>query len=338
MKITTRWIMSLVSAAAIGGCASAPTMQVPDTEVAALMRSDLNYLAGRPLMGRLTGTAGNDSAATYIARRYIQLGLEPLFGKRECLPDCTKSYLEAFRVPHRAVDQLDVRIRDHTQNVAAMLRGTDSVLNKEYIVVGAHYDHIGQSTVYARDPQIFRAVHLGADDNASGTVAVMELARRLAANPTRRSVIFANFSAEELGLIGSSVFVENIPVPIGDVITMVNLDMVGRLRDDRLVLHTGWAGNRIRQVADSVRVISPAIHLQLVWRSAADEASDQISFDEVHVPVFSPFTDLHADYHAAGDVADRINFAGMEKIVDFTERVIRALGDGNSRPAAASTH
>lgn len=316
------------------GCASAPTVVITDTEVAARMRADLNYLASRPLLGRLTGTPGNDSAAAFIARRYIALGLQPIFGSESCLrtPGCPKSYLESFRVPHSAIDKLDVRVRDRTQNVGAMVPGTDSVLGKEYIIVGAHYDHIGQSSVYARDRQMFRQVHLGADDNASGTASVLELARRLAAKPARRSVIFTNFSAEELGLIGSSVFVENMPVPVGQVITMVNLDMVGRLRHDRLVLHVAGADDRFHQIVDSVDKIPPALSFHLSWKSAADEASDQLSFADAHIPVFSPFTELHADYHSVGDIAERINFAGMEKVVDLTERVIRALADAGTQP------
>jgi hypothetical protein len=337
MNISTRWIMSLVSAGAIGGCASAPTVQVPDTEVAARMRLDLNYLASPLLMGRLTGTPGNDSAAAYIARRYAQLGLQPIFGSASCqdTSGCQKSFLEPFRVPAGRVNELDVRIRAQTQNVGALVRGTDSILRDEYVVVGAHYDHLGQSSVYALDSSAFRRVHLGADDNASGTVAVMELARRLAAYPARRSVLFANFSAEELGLIGSGVFVHNIPVPIDEVITMVNLDMVGRLRQNRLVLHTAGADNRFHAIVDSVEKIAPAISFHLIWKRAVDEASDQLSFADAHVPVFSPFTELHADYHRFTDVADRINFAGMEKVVDLTERVIRAVADGDSRPALA---
>lgn len=302
------------------------------------MRADLNYLASRRLMGRLTGTPGNDSAAAYIARRYNELGLQPIFEGDSCPPTggCEKSFLEPFRVPTSRVIELDVHIRDRTQNVGAIVPGTDSVLHNEYVVVGAHYDHLGEASVYSLDSGAFRRLHLGADDNASGTVAVMELARRLAAKPARRSVVFANFSAEELGLIGSSVFVDKSPVPIGNVITMVNLDMVGRLRQDRLVLHTSGADARFHQIVDSVEKIAPAISFHLIWKPAADEASDQLSFADVHIPVFSPFTELHADYHRATDVADRINFAGMERVVDLTERVIRAVADGSSRPGSGA--
>jgi hypothetical protein len=335
LKTSTRWIISLVSAAAIGGCASAPTVQVADTEIGAQMRADLSYLAGRPLLGRLAGTPGNDSAAAFIARRYLTLGLQPVFRSSSCqtTSNCEHTFLQTFLLSQMTRARLDVRVRDRTQNVAGLVPGTDSVLSRQYIIVGAHYDHIGQSSVYALDSSSFRQTHLGADDNGSGTVAVLELARRLAANPARRSVIFANFSAEELGLIGSSYFVQNSPVPLADVITMVNLDMVGRLRDDRLVLYTGVAEERFREIVDSVGRNAPPLTFHYSWQRAGDEASDQLSFDDLHIPVFSPFTEKHADYHRAGDVVERINFRGVEKVVDLTERVIRALADGNDRPA-----
>lgn len=327
----SRWSVGVLVAAVLG-CASAPTVVVPDTEVAARMRADLTYLASPALEGRLTGTPGNDSAAAFIARRYGQLGLQPVFvAACPTAPVCDKSFFEPFRVLG-AANRLDVHIRDRTQNVAALVRGTDSALANEYVIVGAHYDHIGPSSIYARDSSPFRLIRLGADDNASGTTSVMELARRFAANPTRRSILFVNFSAEELGLIGSTFFVENAPVPLRDVITMVNLDMVGRLRRDRLVLHTAGAENRFHQVVDSVEKLPPALSFHLIWQPAADEASDQLSFADAHIPVFSPFTELHADYHRAGDIAERINFAGMEKVVDLTERVIRTLADGTGRP------
>jgi Zn-dependent M28 family amino/carboxypeptidase len=211
--------------------------------------------------------------------------------------------------------------------------GTDSELRREYVVVGAHYDHIGASGRYALDPgPAVSMMHLGADDNASGTVAVLELARRLSIHPTRRSVVFVNFGAEELGLIGSQVFVDNSPIPIEDVITMINLDMVGRLRGNFLILYTGGADDRFHQIVDSVERIPPVLDFRVSWRPAAIERSDLIPFARAHVPVLSPFTDFHVDYHRVGDIVSRINFAGLEKVVDLTERVIRGVADGNTRP------
>ena len=232
------------------------------------------------------------------------------------------------------LDRLDVSIRSVTQNVAAIVPGTDPELRHEYVVVGAHYDHIGASNTYARDQSPFAMIHLGADDNASGSVAVLELARRFSQHPARRSVVFVNFSAEELGLLGSQVFVENSPIPMRDVITMVNLDMVGRLRGNSLILYSN--AGRFRRVVDSVERIPPAIDFRVSWKSATEENSDQISFAEAHIPIFGAFTDFHADYHRSGDIVSRINFAGLEKIVDLTERVIRAVADGTTRPNETS--
>jgi Zn-dependent M28 family amino/carboxypeptidase len=140
------------------------------------------------------------------------------------------------------------------------------------------------------------------------------MARRFSQHPARRSVVFVNFGAEELGLIGSRVFVENSPIPMSDVITMVNLDMVGRLRGNFLILYSNAAG-RFRQVVDSVERIPPAMDFRVSWKSATAETSDQSSFADAHIPVFGAFTDFHADYHRAGDIVSRINFAGLEKVV-----------------------
>lgn len=314
-------------------CASAPPARMPLSEVGSRLEADLSYLASPALRGRLTGTPGNDSAAVFIARRYFALGLQAPFRKPSCHGDsaCARSFLQFFRLPPAVLNRIDVSIDEETQNVAAIVTGTDSALRREYIVVGAHYDHIGESKRYALDPGPV-SMHLGADDNASGTVAVLELARRLSMHPTRRPVVFVNFSAEELGLIGSWVFVDDSPIPIKDVITMINLDMVGRLRGNFLILYTSGADDRFHQIVDSVARIPPVLDFRLSWRSAADERGDQFRFVQMHVPVLSPFTDFHVDYHRVSDKVSRINFPGLEKVVDLTERVIRSIADGNTRP------
>ena len=319
--------------AGILACASNPRVSFPTTEVGLRLLSDLSYLAGPALRGRLTGTPGNDSAAAFIARRYATLGLQPAFQDSSChsRPTCAPSFLQPFRLGLLALDRLDVPVRSVTQNVAAIMPGSDEEVRREYVIIGAHYDHIGASNAYARDASAFGMMHLGADDNGSGSVAVLELARRFSQHPARRSVVFVNFGAEELGLIGSRVFVENSPIPMSDVITMVNLDMVGRLRGNFLILYSNAAG-RFRQVVDSVERIPPAMDFRVSWKSATAETSDQISFADAHIPVFGAFTDFHADYHRAGDIVSRINFAGLEKVIDLTERVIRAVADGNTRP------
>jgi hypothetical protein len=294
------------------------------------LHDDLAYLASPALTGRLSGTPGNDSAAAFIARRYAELGVTGVFKGGSC--ECEPSFFQLFRLAPFSTANLDIAIQNRTRNVGAVVNGTDSVLRHEYVVVGAHYDHLGRSNTYSRDIGLFAGIHPGADDNASGTAAVLELARRFADKPARRSVIFANFSAEELGLVGSYAFLEHSPVPQSAIITMVNLDMVGRLRENRMILFSGEDDDRFHAVVDSVEHIPPAIEFRLRWLSATRALSDHASFAYAHIPVLGLFTDYHEDYHRRGDIVDRINFQGLETIVDFTERFVRAIADGNDRP------
>src|SRR5439155_20853428 len=124
-----------------------------------------------------------------------------------------------------------------TQNIAALLPGRDVAMRGQVIVLGAHIDHLGRSTDGALDPEARDAIRNGADDNASGTAAVLELARLFAAHPARRSILFVNFSSEELGLLGSQYFVEHSPVALDSIVAMINFDMVGRMRRDSVIVY-----------------------------------------------------------------------------------------------------
>jgi Zn-dependent M28 family amino/carboxypeptidase len=294
------------------------------------MQVDLTYLASPALAGRRAGTPGNDSAAVYIAKRYWDLGLRGAFNDSSCgrPAPCERSFFQlfGFRSAYPATFQRS------SQNVAAVVPGTDSTLAAEYVVVGAHYDHLGRSNEDAMDPWSFPLMHLGADDNGSGTVGVLELARRLAAHPARRSIIVANFSAEEQGLIGSTFFVENSPVSRDSIIAMFNLDMIGRLRGKHLILYRAGDNERFDRLVDSVERLPPALHFDLDREPTSRANSDEISFERAGIPVLGLFTDLHPDYHRASDVVARINFPGLEMVVDLSERVIRAIADANERP------
>ncbi|HST06807.1 MAG TPA: M28 family peptidase [Gemmatimonadaceae bacterium] len=325
------WVLIVAACLAAGvSCVTVQPLPTPATPVEARMEEDLVYLASPELAGRLTGTPGNDSAAAFIERRYSQLGLKAGFSGASCgTNSCGAGFVQVFRIGAFQREDVDVPISDRTQNVAAIVTGTDTALNHEYIVVGAHYDHIGRSNALARGFSNPGVIHPGADDNASGTTAILELARRFADRPARRSVLIVSFSAEELGLIGSEMFLRNIPVPLDSIVTMVNLDMVGRLRDNRMILFAAKDHTRFGFVADSVNRLSPALELRFSWRSGTEELSDHATFARAHVPVLGLFTDYHPDYHASGDVASRINYHGLERVVDFTERFVRAIADSN---------
>jgi hypothetical protein len=282
---------------------------------------DVQYLASDALEGRGTGTAGNDSAAAYIAAHFRSLSLEPLGG----------AYLQPFVAraatnPHsRQVDSLP------TQNVVALLRGTDPALRNQYVVLGAHFDHLGRSPTSSLDPQAADAIRNGADDNASGTAAVMELARILSRNPPKRSVIFIAFSGEELGLLGSSWFVNNPPMPLDSIVAMLNFDMVGRMRDDRLIVYGVETATEMRDVVGRANTGMGPDSVRVSGVGDGFGPSDHASFYGKNIPVLHFFTDIHDDYHRATDDTERINAGGIGRVVRLAERVVRDLGNRPGR-------
>ena len=158
----------------------------------------------------------------------------------------------------------------------------------------------------ALDPEAGHAIRNGADDNASGTAAILELARRLAARPPRRSILVVHFSGEELGLLGSQWFVEHSPVPLDSIDAMLNFDMVGRLRHDRLIVYGLGTATELPAFVDSANV---APKLDLVKQDDGFGPSDHSSFYAKGIPVLHFFTDLHEDYHRATDDVEKIDAA-----------------------------
>ena len=285
-----------------------------------VIRRDIEFLASDQLEGRLAGTPGNDSAAAYLARRYRSLGLTEL----------VPGYLQPFNALSAQDAHVGRTAPRPTQNVVALLRGRDPALRDEYIVIGAHFDHLGRETTFAQDPEAGDAIRNGADDNASGTAAVLDLARMLAADPPGRSVIFVNFSAEELGVLGSSWFVSHPPVPLERIVAMINFDMVGRLRNDKLIVYGTATATELKGIVDSANAAAGSAMFRISGGGDGYGPSDQSSFYAKDIPVLHFFTDLHEDYHRATDDADKINTAGEARVVDLALRVARAVAD---RPA-----
>jgi aminopeptidase YwaD len=288
------------------------------------IRRDIEYLASPALSGRLTGTAGNDSAAAYIARRYAALKLGGNLQRFIARPPAHNAASPSWP----------------TQNVFAILPGRDPALRGQYVVVGAHFDHLGTASDNALDPSVKGAVRVGADDNASGTAAVLELARLFAADPPRRSIVFANFSGEEEGLLGSAYFVDHSPVPLDSVGAMVNFDMVGRLRNDRLIVFGVTTATELPRILDSANATNP---LRVAALGDGFGPSDHSSFYAKNIPVLHFFTDSHEQYHRATDVPATINARGEARVVAFAERVVRDIADRPARltfvraPVAASS-
>ena len=314
--------------------AASPRATLSDT---AQLRSDIAYLASDTLEGRGTGAPGNDSAAAYLAREYARLGLRPIersascpemrTGVRECVSG-RASYLQYFSAHSSAAAHAGLTAELPTQNVVALQPGTDPALRSQYVVIGAHYDHLGRSPFDAMDPEAKDAIRHGADDNASGTAAVLELARRFRAHPARRPMLFVNFSAEELGDLGSGYFVEHSPVPLDSIDAMLNFDMVGRLRNDKLIVYGVATASEMRGIVDSANSIRP-LHIDPVGDGFGP--SDHASFYGKKIPVLHFFTDMHEDYHRATDVASKVNVPGELRVIDYAERIARAIADRGAR-------
>ena len=281
MKTTRSLVALAIVVASAAACASgAARLQPSPAPDSAALRADIDYLASPRLRGRLTGTPDNDSAAAYIARRYAALGLAAL----------SPGYLQHFTA--RPLTRGAPAESLPTQNVVALLRGRDPSLRGQYVVIGAHFDHLGTSTNGALDPDARDAVRLGADDNASGSAAVLELARVFAKSPPRRSLLFVNFSGEEQGTLGSSYFVDHTPVPIDSIDAMLNFDMVGRLRADKLIVYGVATAKELPGLLDSANT---APRLAIAAQGDGFGPSDHSSFYARSIPVLHFFTDLHED-------------------------------------------
>jgi len=224
-----------------------------------------------------------------------------------------------------------VRERGTARNVIGILPGTDPGLRDEAIVIGAHYDHLGHGGEGSLAPDRIGEIHPGADDNASGSVAVMALARAFAAaGGAPRTLVFVAFSGEELGLLGSAHYVQHPAVPLDKTVLMVNLDMVGRLRDGRVYISGADSGTTLRTV---VTDDAHGLPLSLELRPNPFGPSDHTSFYVAGRPVLFFFTGAHADYHRPSDTWDQINASGLALVATLTARVVSTVASAPAPPS-----
>jgi hypothetical protein len=228
----------------------------------------------------------------------------------------------------------DVRqVRSDLKNVIGVLRGSDPKLRDEYIVIGGHYDHLGYGEQGgSMAPSQTGQIHHGADDNASGTAGVMELARILSQERSglRRSVLFMLYSGEELGLLGSAHYVQQPLVPIDRTIAMLNLDMIGRLNNNKLFVGGTGTSPGFRKLLEGE---NGASGFDLDFSELGYAASDHASFGRSGVPVMFFFTGLHADYHKPSDTWEKLDPVGTAKILELVARVTRRIDATDARPA-----
>jgi aminopeptidase YwaD len=223
-----------------------------------------------------------------------------------------------------------IKIKSTTRNVVMVLPGEDEVLKNEYVIIGGHFDHLGMggSSSRARDTV---AVHHGADDNASGVGEMIELAEKFALTKGshKRSIIFAAFSGEESGLLGSKYFTENPPVDLTKVNAMINLDMIGRLKDSSS-LQIGGAGTA-EGLKKLVRSLSDTTNINLAFSDEGYGPSDHSSFYGKNIPVLFYSTGAHLDYHTPSDTWEKINYPGMVLISDLIFKVAADFANNPER-------
>ena len=275
------------------------------------LKKHITYLSSDELQGRLTGSIGEQKAASYIVKEFKELGLKPY---------SNNSYLQTFNYKIKLNPHSTDATYDKENNGSNVIGFLDNKASKT-IVIGAHYDHLGLNEHnHSTKPNSHGEIHNGADDNASGVAGVLELARMYSQNNTKENVnfIFALFSGEEDGLIGSKHMTESLKLLYPNVVAMINMDMIGRLDKDKS-LTVGGVGTA-PEFSNIVTKNKPA-GFNVTLDNAGQGPSDHTSFYLKDIPVLFFFTGTHTDYHKPSDDEDKINYYGVRNIVDYVFRV-----------------
>lgn len=277
------------------------------------MKADVVYLASDRLQGRETGTSYELLAADYIEKRMKESGLEPKGN--------AGTYFQTFSFKPSSGPHQEAAFTDEKGDV--YLTGTNVIGYidngaAQTVVIGAHYDHLGmggESSLYREG----KAIHNGADDNASGVAVMLDLAYDLKmSNKKGNNYLLIGFSGEEMGLLGSNYFTKNSTIALDSITYMINMDMVGRLnKENTLAIYGAGTTPRWKQIINAVNK-----DFTLVISDSGVGPSDHTSFYLNDLPVLHFFTGQHEDYHKPGDDAEKLNYAGMEQISDYIFRII----------------
>lgn len=277
----------------------------------------VRYLADDAMAGRQAGSAGERCAGDYIARTFRELGLRP--------GGTADSFFQS--VPLANI--LNPHVTGEGRNVIGILPGGDPELRREFVIVGAHYDHLGTGGPGSLAPDRPGEIHNGADDNASGVAALLRIAQRLTDGPRpARSVLFVAFTGEESGLIGSARFAADATIPKEAMVGMLNLDMVGRLGAQPLIVYGVATAEEWNVILDPA---AARAGIKLATRGEGYGPSDHTSFYSRDIPVLHFFTNVHGDYHRPSDDWDRIDAQGLDRVAALVADV--AAGVANRRPA-----
>ncbi|RED46320.1 PDZ domain-containing protein [Winogradskyella eximia] len=286
------------------------------------IKDDVTFLADDKLEGRQTGTEGEVLASEYLIKRFKEIGVQP---------KGTEGFLQSFSFkpktdPHSEVvftTNADSTITGH--NVIGFIDNNA----KTTIVIGAHYDHLGfggEGSLYRGED---KAVHNGADDNASGVAVMLNLASRLKVKNDQSEIkdknnyLFLAFSGEEMGLLGSNYFSKNPTIDAASINYMINMDMVGRMKaDSTLAVYGTGTSPMFKQTLKANND-----KFKIVENESGVGPSDHTSFYLIDIPVLHFFTGQHEDYHKPGDDAEKLNYEGMNLISDYIYDIINDLDD-----------
>jgi hypothetical protein len=281
------------------------------------IQADVTFLADDKLEGRGTGTEGEKLAADYIAKRFKALGLKE---------KGTAGFFQDFSFKPKTDAHAEVKYTSINADSTITGRNVLGFIDnnaEQTIVIGAHYDHLG----YGGDGSLFRgkekAIHNGADDNASGVAVMLNLANKLKETNMGNNYLFMAFSGEEMGLLGSNYFVKNATVSTTSINYMINMDMVGRLNaDSTLAVYGVGTSPYFKQVLTASNNA-----FKIVENESGVGPSDHTSFYLSDIPVLHFFTGQHEDYHKPSDDTEKLNYEGMESISDYIFDIITDLDD-----------
>ena len=275
------------------------------------LKEHIQFLTADKNVGRYPGGKLNKKVVKYLQKQFKKSGIKPF----------SKKYTQEFHVKLRTKKGQPAKPEVKTWNVVGFIEGSDPKLKNEYIVIGAHYDHLGMGGGPSSKSKKVE-IHHGADDNASGTSALLEIGEKLVANKSKlkRSVLLLAFGAEEQGLKGSRYFVENPVVPLSQIKLMLNMDMVGRLNNANQV-YMGGAGT-FPNGQELMKKLGPPLGLSPVVHAGSVGGSDHVSFYRKKVSVLGLHTGGHPQYHTPEDTIDLINFEGQKKVCEYIYNAI----------------
>lgn len=283
------------------------------------IKKTVYYLASDELQGRYPATNGDTLAVEFVASVFKDFNIKPLF---------PTYYQEVVFKNMRSIATNSKQAgpkAEITRNVVGVIEGTDPILKNEYIVIGAHLDHLGLGGMMSGSMSKEEGkVHYGADDNASGVALMLDLARKFSKKPTKRSIIFIAFACEEKGLHGSKQFLEGLPFETSKIVGMLNFDMVGKLKNNNLTVGGSKTSNKAEKI---IKRYSKQYDLNITLSKSGVAPSDHASFYAKYIPVFYFTTGADSTYHTPYDIPENINYQGIELLSSYAFDIANDVGN-----------